>query len=273
MGLGMTLYGFLVFWELALMAGLAIRIVALGLRSRYFWFFTYVVGTLVLTALGHALGGQSRVYCLIYWASQPITLSIGVMMSREVLSGIYQSNPGARQLTGSILWLLLGVSSIVGFVGVYGFQTVKWKCPGLECEFVRFLQLQYYLQSGLIVFLLLAVWELRKTTRVHWNETVHAIVLSFSFFLDVALHFLFYALGVKHVNEVNAAALGGNLLCLSLWIVLLRRTSVPILPCPVAPGSEEAVSGLRAFRVALENLRRQSDRTLRGRIERLRSQV
>lgn len=251
--------------QFVISVSLIARIVGLGLASCYRWFLLYLIQMESITLLAHAFGVRSRTYCVIYWASQPISLILNIAMAKEVLSSIYRVNPGLRWLARDMLWTLIGLSSIAGFVGIYGFQTAKSRCAGLECEFVRFLEFQYFTMSGLIVFLLLVNWQLRRMARVHWNETVHAILLSFYFFLSVMFHFLFYTLRAKYLDELNVAVYAGNILCLSLWLVLLRKTS-PKDPLDLTASTPtNFLRSLKSYRAVLDQVQAESGRLFRKR--------
>jgi hypothetical protein len=253
--------------QFALWALLIARLVGAGLASGYRWFLLYLIEMESITLLAYATGVRSRAYCLIFWMSQPISLVLYIAMAREVVGNIYRVNPGLRWLARDVLWGLIGLSSIVGCVGIYGFQNAKSACGGLECEYVRFLQFQYFTMVGLIFFLLLVNWQLRRMARVHWNETVHAILLSFYFFMIVISHFLSYMLRGKHLDEVNVGVNLGNLLCLSLWLVLLRRTSPKEPPDSGARTPLHLMRSLRSYRAVLE----ESGRLFRMRTTQLRS--
>jgi hypothetical protein len=237
------------FLEVLLLVGLMIRMLRFRLHRQYRWFFIYLVKSLSLILLAGVINVHSRTYCVVYWSTRPVDLALCIAMTKEVVNGIHDANPGLRWLARDLLWALVGVSTIIGFASIYSFELASVKCSHLECEYVKFLRFEYFTLTGLVVFLILANIQLRRMARILWNETVYSAMLILDFSLEVVAPLLLFAWSRKHVAEINMAFRLGNLLWASIGLLLFREVSPQQSFGTVS--LEEYLKGLGSYREAL----------------------
>lgn len=206
-------------WYLGLVVqwGLTVKLWRLGFASkwRYLWLGLLVSGIreLVLIAVPY----QANSYALWWMGTQPLVWVAYVLMTLELYSAILKDYPGLA--TYGRFVMLVGLA--VGIGVSLSMVSLDFSNPDEPYPILRyFFAVERAVTFGLLLFLLVALFFLRKfPISLTRNTAVHAFLLTL-FFTSAALMFFYRNLtGLEFKPWLNLIAAGLNLSCMVTWLV------------------------------------------------------
>lgn len=213
-----------VLWVLnfVLLLAVSTKLAWTRLFRTYFWFFLFINFQAIQSAGMLPLDPASNLYAWVYIGTQPLLWILYILVVLELYSLSLRNHPGIASLSR---WVLLGAMSVAVLASAVALPADLSGPSGRYPLLVYLGVVERGLTFSLVVFLLLITFFLLWTpVPIRRNVLLHAAVYS-AYFLGVAAGLLVRNyLGYELVGGVSVAILVIHDLCLSLWLVLLKRS-------------------------------------------------
>jgi hypothetical protein len=194
------------------------RIFSAGMHKKYKWFTAYIIFEAVRTAVAFAIPVATKLYAHVYFASQPITWCLYLLVILELYQLTLKDHVGIATLGRRVLMLALSVSTLASLA------TLAFEAQQPQFDIVRtYVLIERLIVSSLLFFMLLFMAFLAYfPVPVNRNTVAHARIFSCYFLFKTGLLVFRNVITGDAAYAVNIIVYLLSTVCLIGWALLLR---------------------------------------------------
>ena len=198
-------------------AGVAIRLLQLGLHRTYRWFFLYWTLSLVRSLILYPLDIRGQVYFRVWKWTEPVIWLLQILVVLELYHLVLRPYRGIYSLGRWFFWFAVGVAVAVASASV----ARAWEPrPPREIFFL----IHGGIQAALAIFILLLIGFIAfYPMPLARNLIVHCCVYGIYFFSQSAVVFMRFLNVSAPIPAVSSIYMAVGIGCQLAWMLLLSR--------------------------------------------------